>query len=207
MSQLTGGLSRIREDLSGVPPPKARVATSPARKTQASSSRGQQPAQQAGTASEHQGGGAAAGGPKTVPALFDCQGPSSSDQVLPHPADPADLHYVQGPILVKASFACPPGLESSMLQGEKSTERRSVPPSRRSPGAQSRDTGHSLQFAQMMEMMRGMTHQLQEVKLQVAKLQQSRDPFPFGHVMSFNGEDMVDDRNNLWTKLPETATT
>ena len=164
VSQLTNGYWRIREELAGGPPRKTRTATSPARRTQdgAGSSQGGQrhgqQQQEAGFAPE--GGdtgshaGAAAEGPKTVPALFDPMGPSSSDPVLPHPADPADLHE-QGPILVKPSFLCPPGLEGSTILGEKPTERRSLPPARRSPGPRSRDAGSSLQMAQMMEMMKG----------------------------------------------------
>ena len=79
-----------------------------------------------------------------------------------------------------------------MFQGEKP---RSLPPARRSPGApKSRDGGHSLQMAQMMEMMKAMTHQLQEVKSQVGKLQQDRDPFPFRPVIPYDDEDEDDDR-------------
>ena len=118
-------------------------------------------------------------------------GPSSSDPVLPHPADAADLHE-QGPVVAQASFPCPPGLEK--FHGEKPTERRSLPPSRRSPGPRSRDAGTSLQMAQMMEMMKGMTHQLQEVKSQVGKLQQSSDPFPFRPVIPYDDDDSEDDR-------------
>ena len=132
----------------------------------------------------------------TVPALFDPMGPSSSDPRLPHPADAADLHE-QGPILVQASFACPPGLESSMFQGEKPTERRSLPPARRSPGPRSRDAGHSLQMAQMIEMMKAMTHQLNEVKSQVGRLQQDRDPFPFRPVIPYDDDDEDDDRGAM----------
>ena len=205
VSQLTNGYRRIREELAGGPPPKNRIATSPSRGTQegsaASRSHGRQPQQQAdSTASEDRIAPAAAssgnGGsqataealPKTVPALFDPMGPSSADPVFPHPADCADLHE-QGPVLVQPSFACPPGLESSMFQGEKPTERRSLPPCRRSPGPRSRDAGHSLQMAQMMEMMKAMTHQLTDVKSQVCKLQQDRDPFPFRPVVPNDSDD------------------
>ena len=162
VSQLTNGYRRIREELAGGPPPKNRIATSPARRTQGgagNSQGGQQPQQQQAAGTAPEGGtsssqaAAAAQGPKTVPALFDPMGPSSSDPVLPHPADPADLHE-QGPIKVKPSFACSPGLESTMFQGEKPTEHRSLPPARRSPGPRSRDAGNSLQMAQMMEMMK-----------------------------------------------------
>jgi hypothetical protein len=47
-------------------------------------------------------------------------------------------------------------------------------------------------MAQMMEMMRAMTHQLQEVKSQVAKLQQDRDPFPFKPVVPYSDDDEDD---------------
>jgi hypothetical protein len=207
VSQLTNGYRRIREELAGGPPPKIRIATSPGRRNQdrqangtASEDQGAAAASNGGsqatadgprtmpailnTASENPGAVASGSGgsgdaPKTVPALFDTMGPSSSD-----------------PVLVQPSFACPPGLESSMiLQGEKPTERRSLPPARRSPGApKSRDGGHSLQMAQMMEMMKAMTHQLQEVKSQVGKLQQDCDPFPFRPVIPYDDDDEDDDR-------------
>ena len=155
VSQLTNGYRRIREELAGGPPPKNRIATSPSRRTQeATGSRpsnlAENPSQQH---TEANGAGDSQADPKTVPHIVDPQWPSSADPVLPHPADPADLH-TQGPVLVQPSFACPPGLESSMFQGEKPTERRSLPPARRSPGPRSRDAGHSLQMAQMMEMMK-----------------------------------------------------
>ena len=208
VSQLTNGYRRIREELAGGPPPK-RIAASPARRTRDGNGSargrggqgGQQPQQRADdTASENPGAvasdsGGSGGlqvtvgcGPKTVPALFDPMGPSSSDPVLPHPADPADFHE-QGPVLVQPSFACPPGLESSMPQGEKPTERRSLPPSRRSPGPRSRDNGHSLQMAQMMQMMRAMIHQLYEVQCAVGRLQQARDPYPFRPVIPDDDDD------------------
>ena len=79
-----------------------------------------------------------------------------------------------------------------MFQGEKPTERRSLPPARRSPGPRSRDAGHSLQMAQMMDMMKAMTTQLQEVKSQVGKLQQDRDPFPFRPVVPYDDDDEDD---------------
>ena len=82
-----------------------------------------------------------------------------------------------------------PGLE---FQGDKPMERRSLPPARRSPGPRSRDAGNNLQMAQMMEMMKAMTHQLQEVKAQVGKLQQDRDPFPFMPVVSHDDDDEDD---------------
>ena len=111
-------------------------------------------------------------------------GPASSDSVLPHPADLADFHE-QGPVLVQLSFACLSGLESSMLQGEKPTERRSIPPSRRSPGSRSRDNGHSLQMAQMLK---AMIHQFYEVKCEVGRLQQTSDDSDYR-----DGDDEVDD--------------
>ena len=200
VSQLTNGYRRIREELAGGPPPKNRIATSPARRTQdegtgaAAASNGGSHATPDGPETEPALGTTSANptGPKTVPALFDPMGPSCSDPVLPHPADPADLHE-QGPVLVQPSFACPPGLESSMFQGEKPTERRSLPPARRSPGPRSRDAGHSLQMSQMMEMMKAMTHQLQEVKSQVGRLQQERDPFPFRPVIPYDDDDEDND--------------
>jgi hypothetical protein len=140
--------------------------------------------------------GAAAQAAETVPALFDPMGPSSSE--LPHPADHSDLQLVET-ILISTqrflqppadhSFPCPPGLE----MGERPTERRSLPPSRRSPGPRSRDFGNSLQFAQMMEMMKAMTHQLKEVKSQVGKLQQDRD-FPFRPIIPYDDDSEDDDR-------------
>jgi hypothetical protein len=57
-----------------------------------------------------------------------------------------------------------------MFQGEKPTERRSLPPERRSPGPR----------------------KLQEVKSQVGKLQQDRDPFPFKPVVPYSDDDEDD---------------
>lgn len=185
------------EELAGGPPPKNRIALSPERRAQeaASSSQGTQQQQQqqqaAGTAAEGGSGSqvdAAAGSSMAMPTLVDPMGPSSSDPVLPHPADPADLHE-QVPMLVRPSFVCPAGLESSMLQTEKPTHCRSLPPARRSPGPRSRVTENGLQMAQMIEMMKAMTHQLQEVKAQVGKLQQDRDPFPFRQMIPYDDED------------------
>ena len=51
-----------------------------------------------------------------------------------------------------------------------------------------------MQMAQMMEMMKSMTHQLHEVKTQVGKLQQSSDPFPFRPVIPYDDDDSEDDR-------------
>ena len=131
---------------------------------------------------EPSGASGSQAGPRTVPVV-DRMAPNSEDPILPHPADPADLH-TQGPVLVQPLFACP--------QGDKPTEQRSLPPARRSPGPRSRDAGHSLQMAQMMEMMKAMTHQLQEVKSQVGKLQQDRDPFPFQPVIPYDDDDEDD---------------
>ena len=41
--------------------------------------------------------------------------------------------------------------------------------------------------------MKAMTHQLQEVKSQVGKLQQTRDPFPFRPVIPNDDDDDDDD--------------
>ena len=205
ISQLTNGYTRIRQELAGGPLPKNRVA-SPARRTQEGRTQEGTTREGSGSGSTGEGTGwvvvaskvsdpmtIRAKGPKTVPALFDPMGPSSSDPVLPHPADPADLHE-QGPVLVQPSFACPPGLESSMFQGEKPTEHRSLPPSRRSPGPRSRDAGHSLQMAQMIEMMKAMTHQLQDVQAQVGRLQRDRDLFPYRPVIPYDDDDESDGR-------------
>ena len=204
VSQLTNGYRRIREELAGGPPPKNRIATSPARRTQEGSGSGggagsqhggQQPLTTEGIGESTGEGTQRSVGPKTIPALFDPNGPSSSDPVLPHPADPADFHEQPGPMLVQASFACPPGLEPDMFQNaEKPTERRSLPPARRSPGPRSRDAGHSLQMAQVMQMMKAMTHELQEVKAQVGKLHQERDSFPFRPVIPYDDDDEDDHR-------------
>ena len=212
ISQLTNGYRRIRQELAGGPAPRNRIATSPARRTQeASGSRGRSigPQQAEGTASEN-GCDAAAGavaaavvvgahgiadnqsgaevGLRIVPALFDPMGPSPSDPVLPHPADASDLHE-QGSVLAQSSIRLPPGLESSMSQGETRKEHRSLPPTRRSPGARSRDPANSLQMAQIMEMMKGVTRELQEVKTQMSKLQQIRHPFPLHSVIPFGTDD------------------
>ena len=45
-------------------------------------------------------------------------------------------------------------------------------------------------MAQMMEMMKVMTHHLQEVKAQVSKLQQDHDPsFPFRPFIPYDTDD------------------
>ena len=48
-------------------------------------------------------------------------------------------------------------------------------------------------MAQMIEMMKAMTHQLHEVKSQVGRLQQERDPFPFRPVIPYDVDDDEDD--------------
>ena len=165
VSQLTNGYRRIREELAGGPRPKNRIATSPAR------------GEQAGARSQEK----IAVVPKIVPARLDPNAPSSSDPVLPHSADSADLHK-QKPVLVQASSPCSSGLNN--FNGDKLTECRSLPPSRRSPGPRSRDSGHSMQMAEMMDMMKAMSHQVQIVTSQLARLQQSSDPFPFRPIFS-----------------------
>ena len=104
-------------------------------------------------------------------------GPSSSDPVLPHPADAADLH-------------------------ENPKQGRSLPPARRSPGPRTRDAGHSLHMAQIMEMMKTMTGQLQEVKEQVSKLQQDRDPFPLKTYAPYEDPDDDDDDGDQYVGIP-----
>ena len=174
VSQLTNGYRRIREELAGGPPPKNRIATSPARRTQAVSGNhasaeqlAAQPSQETVKTSDASSSQTA---PKTIPVIVDPMRPSSLDPVLPHRADPADLH-------------------GDPADGEKPTERRSLPPDRRSPGPRSREAGHSLQMAQMLDMMKAMTHDLQEVKNQVGKLQQERDHFPVVPGPSINDDD------------------
>ena len=49
-------------------------------------------------------------------------------------------------------------------------------------------------MAQMMETMKAMTHQLQEVKSQVGRLQQSSDPFPFRPVIPYDEDDSEDEQ-------------
>ena len=44
-------------------------------------------------------------------------------------------------------------------------------------------------MAQMLDMMKAMTHELQEVKNQVGKLQQERDHFPVVPGPSINDDD------------------
>jgi hypothetical protein len=61
-------------------------------------------------------------------------------------------------VFVELSFASPPGLEDSQ-NAEKLTERRFLPPARRPPGLRSRDAGHSAELAQMMQMLKAMTHE------------------------------------------------
>ena len=197
VSQLINGYRRIREELAGGPLPKIRTASSPARRTQeASGSGGGVGSQQGGRqprVTQGIGECTAAGTkqssvPHTVPALFDCMGPNSSDPIFPHPADAPDLHEHQELMVVEAS-----GLDV-FRNIEKPTPRRSLPPLRRSPGPRSRDADHSPQMDQMMEMLKAVTLQLQDVKTQVDKLQQDRDPFPLRPVVHNDDDDEDDDR-------------
>ena len=161
VSQLTNGYRRIREELAGGPGPPILTRMSPERRTQGGSNSGQRLQQRPGPAARE--APTAAEDPKKVPVLFDPKGPNSSD-----------------PVLVQAPYACLPGLEGYMFQCEKPTQHRSLPPAQRSPGPRNRDAGSSLQLAQMAEMMKSLTHHLLDIKSQVSKLQQERDPFrPF----------------------------
>ena len=162
-SQITNGYKRTKEALAGGPAIKIRMSPERGQGKQKSK-------QDAGSGRQK----AAAKEPNRVPELFDPMGPNSSDPVLPHPADPADL-YMQGPMLVQAPFASLAGLAAPMFQGEKPTEPHSLPPARRSPGPRNRDTGSSLQLAQIAEMMKSITHDLKEIKSQVGTLQHDRD--------------------------------
>ena len=180
VSQLTLSHKRIRDELAGGPPPKKRSAIGVERRTKGASARASRSSQAPAVPEE----------PKTVPAQFDPMAPSSSDAVLPHPDDPADLHE-QGPATVTPSC----GLREPAkicFSDEKPTTRRSLPPARRSPGARSRDAGDSVQMAQMAEMMKVMVSHLQEVKDQVVRLMQERDPFPFRQVIEFDDDDVED---------------
>ena len=204
ISQLSNGYRRVREELAGGPPPKNLIASSPARRTQEGSGSG------GGAGSQHgrqlprttEGCGESIGevtrrpaSPKIIPGVFDPNGPSSSDQVLPHPDDPADFHEHSGPMLVQPSYACPPGLELDMLHNvEKITERRSLPPARRSPGARSRSGGDSLQVAQLIQMMTAMMNQIEDLKSQVDKLQPRCDSLPFRSVTRHDDDDQDNDR-------------
>ena len=185
VSQLTNAYRRVREELAGGPAPKNRVAdrTQEGGSTSgaAGSTRGaagsqggqQQPRQQATGIAVSEGCGAngngsqmAAEDPNMVLASLDPLAPSPSDAVLPHPAD-AGLHDIP-------------------RQG------RSLPPTRRSPDPRSRDAGHSLQIAQLLEMMKAMAHQIQDVKAQVGKFQQDRDPFPFRPFLPYDTDEEDD---------------
>ena len=169
VSQLTNGYRRIREELAGVPPPpkRRRSEGSPERRVRdaANSSQGETVQQMATVAEE----------PMSVPAVIDSNGPSSSDPVLPHPNDAADLHE-PGPVLVTPSFRCPPGLS---CPGEKSSKPHSMPPARRSPGPRNRDGPNSLEMAQMVKMFEVITRRLDEVQSDVGSLQRSVNPFAF----------------------------
>ena len=179
VSQLTNGYRRIREELAGGPPLRNRSAASPVDTTQvgggtdgaAGCQGGQQQLQLQATAiAALEGGGArgsgsqaAAEGLKTGPALFDPMAPCTLDVVLPHPADAANAFPGKG---------------------------RSLPPNRRSPGPRSRDAVQSLQMAKMMEMMKVMTHHLQDVKAQISQFQQHHDPsFPFRPLIPYDTDD------------------
>jgi hypothetical protein len=273
VSQLTNGYRRIREDLAGGPPPLTSIATSPIRRTEDGGGGrvGSQGGEQAvTTASDDQGTvGAASGGsqesadgPQTVPLRFDHMGPSSSDPVLPHPADAARLPEQQAAVLHQSFLTGPPGLETHMIQGEKPTsggsqasaegstktlptqlsplvsissdpelshpadaavfqeqqavlhqspfpsppglerhmtqgEKPNKIPFRRSPGC-NRDAGDNLQMAQMMEMIKAMTHQLHDVKSQIGELKSNCElvssvqgraqPEQFGKMQSVNNK-------------------
>jgi hypothetical protein len=171
-AQLKQAFDKFRESLAGgLQPPKTCDATSPADKTQESSgSQKRQQQQAAGSASEDQGIAAAGSGDRGG-LQATAGGPSSSDPILPHPADAANLHSHET-VLVQPLFACPPGLESSFSQGEKPTERRSQAPSRRSPGPQSKDAKNQCQMEQVMAMMHEMTRELQDMKSKVVTMQQ-----------------------------------
>ena len=167
VSQLINGYRRIREELAGGPPPKNRTASSPGCRTQEASGSGggvgsqqgcQQPRTTQGIGERTAAGTEQLAISKTILALFDPMGPSSSDPILPQPADPAHFHEYQEPMFVEVSFASPPGHEVSQT-AEKLTERRSLPLARRPPGLRSRDAGHSAELAQMMQMLKAMTHE------------------------------------------------
>ena len=68
---------------------------------------------------------------------------SSADPILAHPADPPNLHDNSEP------------------------QRRSLPPARRSPGPRSRESVNNQQMAQMLDMMKRLTRQFEELKEQV----------------------------------------
>ena len=200
VSQVTNGYRRVMEQLAGGSPPKKRINTSPARRTQEGSSRGDGAgSQQVGRQPRDSEFKEGLAGSVTVPAVVDPMAPSSSDPVLPHSADAADLHK-QGPVLVRPSYACPGGLERSKFTGEKPTERRSLPPARRSPGPPSRDGVHNLQVSQIFEMMKGVVHKLEKVESQVAKLQRDRDPFPFSPLIQYDDDE--DDDDSVADKKP-----
>ena len=138
VSQLINGYCRIREELelAGGPPPKNRIASSPGRRTLEASGSG------GGVGNTEQ-----LAISKTISALFDPMGPSSSDPILPQPADPEHFHEYHEPMFVRV-----------FQNAENLTERRSLPPARRSPGPRSRDAGHSAEMAQMLQMLKAMSH-------------------------------------------------
>ena len=57
-------------------------------------------------------------------------------------------------------------------------------------------------MAQIMEMMKTMTRHLQEVKEQVGKLQQDRDPFPFKPFAPYDDHDDDDDDGDQYVGIP-----
>ena len=179
VSQLTNGYRRILEELASGASVRNRSAASPVDTTQVGggteSATGflgeqQQLQLQVTSISALEGGGSrasgsqsAAEGMKTGPALSDPMAPCRLDAVLPHPADPADVVPGKG---------------------------RSLPPTRRSPGPRSRDAVPSLQMARMMEMMKVMTHNLQDAKAQISQFQLDHVPaFPFRPLIPYDADD------------------
>ena len=147
---------RIREELPGGPPLKNRTASSPGRRTQEAFGSGggvgsqqgcQQPCTTQGIGERTAAGTEQLAISKTISALFDPMGPSSSDPILPQPADPEHFHEYHEPMFVRV-----------FQNAENLTERRSLPPARRSPGPRSRDAGHSAEMAQMLQMLKAMSH-------------------------------------------------
>ena len=124
------------------------------------------------------------GGPKIKAAKpqLDQMKPNSSDPVVPDYANPADMHK-QGLQGLQASFDSPlPGLPSSMFRPGTlpPDRRRSLPPDRRSPGPRHQDKDcTSLQFSTMMEMIQAMSHNVEDLKSQVGKFLQDRDPMEY----------------------------
>ena len=86
----------------------------------------------------------ASAGTQSPLAGTDTLAPSSADPILAHPADPPNLH-----------------------DHSESPQRRSLPPARRSPGPRSRESVNNQQMAQMLDMMKRLTRQFEELKEQV----------------------------------------